>query len=352
MNRWAGHVAVAAAVAALVALAFAQRWHVLASSPYPLGIDGYFYPVQVRSLLEHGTLQYPSSPLTFWFMAPFVAATDPITGCKLAAALGGALIAIPAYGVGARLGKSRGAGLVCAALASASAGGAYLSIEFVKQGVGLTVGLGALWAILVALERPPPTWKRALSSLEPAFTVVAIAAAIDDPSWWTIGLLAICAYGLVQARRQMSWPLVLASLLVVATFATHKLATVFVAAVAAPAVWIELRQHVRGRRLIYLYSVVAIGGVALLVAGLIAPKRVPSVYDLGLLVDAFTTTARWSAPALVAPQLTLAFDHEAVIGGALCSRSSCCSRAPSTIDHGSRIYCGGACCRSRSRSSI
>ena len=73
-------IAVAMVLALLVAWSCCERWDVLASSPYPLGIDGYFYPTQLRSLLEHGTLQYPSSPFTFWFMAPFAAATDPITG--------------------------------------------------------------------------------------------------------------------------------------------------------------------------------------------------------------------------------------------------------------------------------
>jgi hypothetical protein len=315
VRRHLPSLVVAVAVAAMVALAFAQRWHVLASSPYPLGIDGYFYPVQVRALLAHGSLQYPSSPLTFWWMAPFVAATDPITGCKLAAALGGALIAIPAYGVGARLGKGRGAGLVCAALASASAGGAYLSIEFVKQGIGLTVALAALWSILVALDKPPPTWKAALSSLEPAFAVVTLAAAIDDPTWWTIGLATVGAVGLWQARRQLSRHLALAALLVVAAFATHKLAAAFVTVVAAPAVWIEIRQHVRGRRLFYVYIALGVGALALFVAGLVAPHQVPSIHDLGLVADALSTTTRWSAPALVAPGFELAFDHEAMIGG-------------------------------------
>ncbi len=106
------------ALAALIAWSFAERWDVLASSPFPLGVDGFFYPSEVRSLLEHGTLAYPASPLAFWWLAPFAAATDPIVGAKLGAALGTSLIALPAYGLGARLGKARAAGLVAAAIAS------------------------------------------------------------------------------------------------------------------------------------------------------------------------------------------------------------------------------------------
>jgi len=162
---WLTPAAIAAALVALVAWSFRQRWAMLAATPFPTGIDGYFYPIQLRSLLEHGALQYPASPLTFWFMAPFAAATDPITGAKLGAAIGGALIALPAYGVGARLGGHRGAGLVAASYATLSTGSAYLSIEFVKNGLGLTVALAALWLVLrdgeperCSRTRWPPRW--------------------------------------------------------------------------------------------------------------------------------------------------------------------------------------------------
>src|SRR5688572_12824432 len=119
---WAPGAAVTGAIAALVAWSFYQRWQLLASSPFPLGVDGYFYPVELRSLLDHGTLAYPTSPLAFYLLAPFAAATDPITGAKLGAAFYGAAVAIPAYGVGARLGAGRGAGLVAAAIATTGVG--------------------------------------------------------------------------------------------------------------------------------------------------------------------------------------------------------------------------------------
>ncbi|MCA9674819.1 MAG: hypothetical protein KC464_07260, partial [Myxococcales bacterium] len=124
--------AIAALLVTLVAWSAWNRWTFLTSSPYPMGIDGYFYPLQLRSLLDHGTLRYPSSPLGFWLMAPLAALTDPMTGAKLGAALFGALVALPTYAVGRRLGGSRPAGLLAAALATPSAGSFYLTIEFVK----------------------------------------------------------------------------------------------------------------------------------------------------------------------------------------------------------------------------
>src|SRR3954467_5141638 len=128
-------LAIPAALAALVAWSAWTRWTTLTESPFPVGIDGYFYPIQLRSLLDHGGLAYPASPLAFWLMWPLAAATDPILGAKLGASIYIALIALPAYGIAARLSHSRGAGLVAAALATTSAGSAYLTVEFVKNGI-------------------------------------------------------------------------------------------------------------------------------------------------------------------------------------------------------------------------
>lgn len=262
---------VAIALAALVAWSFSLRWSVLSMSPFPLGIDGYFYPIQVRALLEDGALQYPSSPLTFWFMLPFAAATDPIVGAKLGAALGGALIALPAYAVGARFGRGRGAGLVAATLASTSETSLYLSTEFVKQGVGLTVALTALWLLLRAFDTP--------SRARIAVAVAAIGAA----------LLA------------------------------HKLAAGVVIAIAVPAAINEARGRgrLRGRRLLYVLVLLVVASVVMLVLGLVSPQRFLSPADASLLGDVLSTDARLSAPALVVPGRTVAFGYEALIGGGL-----------------------------------
>jgi hypothetical protein len=266
---WAIRIAAGIVLAALVAYSAWQRWQALAVSPFPLGVDGYFYPIEVRSLLEHGTLQYPASPLTFWFMAPFAAATDPITGAKLGAAIGGALIALPAYAVGVRLGRGgRGAGLVAAVLAAQLASSQYLSTEFVKQGFGLTVGLTALWLLLRAL---------------------------DQPSRMRIG---VALAGLV------------------ATLLTHKLATALVIVIAVPAIIEEARGRavLRGRRLLYLLTGIASVVVALAVLGLVAPQRFVGAGDLALATHVVHAHAEWGLPALAMPHYRLVFDHETTFG--------------------------------------
>jgi hypothetical protein len=258
-------IAIGAGLVALTAYSAWQRWEALAVSPFPLGVDGYFYPLEVRALLEHGALQYPASPLTFWFMVPFAAMTDPITGAKLGAAIGPALVALPAYAIGARLGRSRGAGLVAAALASMTASSQYLSTEFVKQGFGLTVGLTALWLLLRMLDRPT----------RPRIAVFALAT--------------------------------------LATLLTHKLAAGLVIGFALPAIIDDARGRgaLRGRRLLYLLVIGAIALVVIIVLGLVAPQRFMSPADVALVR---VSHAEWSLPALALPHYRLVFGHEAALG--------------------------------------
>ena len=271
LPAWVPSAGVAIALAGFVAWSFAQRWAVLSASPFPLGVDGYFYPIQLRSLLETGGLQYPASPLAFWLLAPFAAATDPIIGTKLGAACFGALIALPAYGVGVHLGKSRGAGLVTASLATFSAGSAYLSIEFVKNGIGITVALTALWLVLRALETPSRA--RILGAL------VAIAAAI----------------------------------------LTHKMAAAIVIGIAIPAALAEAggRGALRGRRMLYAIGALVLGVTSLVVLGIAAPQRFLSLGDASLLGELFSSEAEWSLPVLHAARGTLRLGYEPLIALAL-----------------------------------
>jgi hypothetical protein len=269
-------IAVAAALAALVTWSFYERWSVLASSPFPLGIDGYYYPLQIRELLEHGHLLYSASPLVFWLAAPVAALTDPIVGVKIVAALGGALVALPAYGIGARLGAGRGPGLVAAALATASCGSAYLSIEFVKNGVAITIALAAVWLALRALERAPAG--------EAASAAGASEATIDEPM-----------------RRGR---VVAAAIAIVAAALAHVMAIAIVVAIVAPAALAGRR-----RTAIAIVAGATVVAVALALAFL---QRLPSLAGL------VSTRAYWTLPALALPSgAELAFGSEALIAGGL-----------------------------------
>jgi hypothetical protein len=269
---WIARAAVVAVLVGLVGWSAWNRWLYLSSTPFPIGVDGYFYAVQLRSIIEHGHLQYPASPLTFWLLAPFAWLTDPITGAKLGASILGALVAVPAYGVGRRVGGSRVTGLLAAAMATPSAGSFYLTLEFVKNGVGLTVVLTYVWLLLRAVERP------------------------------SAGRIAAAAVALIAA------------------FLTHKMAAGLAVMLTLPAVATELRAHTGARWLRWI-AIVAIAAAVLtsvlLVLAWAFPGRALGGHEVGLLRGLFTGRARWMDPALDAGKRPLWIGHEALIAGVL-----------------------------------
>lgn len=271
--RWAW-VGVAAFVIGLMAWSTWVRFRYLTSEPFPMGIDGYFYPIQLRSLLERGVLYYPSSPLALYAMTPLAAITDPITGARLGAAIGGALIAWPTYGVGARLGGSRLAGLVAASVATVSAGSFYLSVEFVKNAWGLAACLGVIWMGLRALDAP--------------------------------------------SRRRIA----LTGAALVATFLTHKMGAAIAVLLLVPAgvAWLRARGLLARVRPLHVAAGLAVLAVGTVGLGVVMPERFISTADLHLITDLFSRHAEWTAPAMslrpgtrTAYQLTM--DSEALLGG-------------------------------------
>ncbi len=261
----AWRAATAVALVALVVGSASERWRILTASPHPVGVDGYFYPLQLRSLLEGHGLAYPASPLAFYLLLPFAAACGPITGAKLGAAVLGALVALPAYGVGRQLGGRRAIGLVSAVLATTSAGSMYLTLEFVKNSIGLTVAMTALWAVLGALSTP--------------------------------------------SRRRIGG----AAVAVIAAVLAHKMAAAIVVGIAVPATLAECagRGVLRGRRLLFVLGAVLAVLATGLAVGLARPDAFVSLADLALVTDAVSANAHWQLPALVTRARTLTLGYEA-----------------------------------------
>ena len=273
-ERWAIPAAIGAGLVALVAWSTWQRYAFLTSSPFPLGIDGYYYPTQLRALVETGVLYYPADPLAFWLMQPLAALTDPITGAKIGAALGGALVALPAYLVGRRLGGHRVAGLTAAVIATISAGSWYLSVEFVKNGWGVTIGLTAVWLVLRATDEPR-RWVP-----------------------WAVAMLAMVAAGL-----------------------THKMAIGLVAVLALPAAVQSIaRRPARDVDQRELMTRIAARGAALgilTIIGLLALAGLVVFDALDPIADLFTSRALWHAPALSLDggAFEISIGHEALAAG-------------------------------------
>jgi hypothetical protein len=265
LKTHAVEIGVALAVASLCLYAFVVRARFLLASPYPLGVDGYYYPIQLRSLLEEGRLAYPSAPLVLWLLAPLAALTDPIVGAKLGAALGTALAPLPAYLLAKRISGARAPALLGAALVATSAQSFYLSTEFVKEGVGLTLALAFLAALGRALGHP------------------------------------------TRARWLGALGLFLASVL------SHKtaLGLALIGGVPALLAWVSPSGLRRG-------LLVALGALVLVVAlGLLAPRRFVGVRDLLLVTEMFQSQADLSLPVLATPTLTLVFAREVTLAALL-----------------------------------
>jgi hypothetical protein len=260
-------------VAGLVGWAAWTRWQFLQSSPYPFGVDGYYYAIQLRSLLETGHLYYPASPLVMYWMLPFAAVAGPIAGAKLAAALGTALLAVPAYLLGRRISGQRAIGLLCAALAATSAEASYHAFEFIKQGVALTLVTAYLAALLWALDRP----NRRRIALAAA---LLLAAALAHKTGAALGVL-VSLPPLVAAAQARGW---------------------------RPGLRDRATRIAAGAALLLL-----VVSVALAIA---APDAFLSADDLEPLRGLFSRSADWTLPALAFAR-PLYFGHEVAIAAAL-----------------------------------
>ena len=248
---------VAGALGLLAAWTFRDRWQFLTASRFPTGVDGYWYAVQLRSILGGDGLYYPAAPLALWLMAPLAALSDPFTGAKLGAALASAALPVAVYPLGRRIGGSRAAGLLAAVIVATSAGSFYLATEFVKNAVALPIGMAALVAVARALERP-------------GRGRVALAAA-----------------------------------LVAATGLAHALVLALVLVAAAPPLAALLVQRGRLRALAIASASGAVG------AGLLA------WWQADLLGGLFSREPDWALPALRLGGRALLFRHEVAVAGAV-----------------------------------
>jgi Dolichyl-phosphate-mannose-protein mannosyltransferase len=198
-------------LAALAAWVFIDRRAFLAGSPEPLGVDGYWYAVQLRSLLETGHLYYGGPPLALWLMAPLAALTDPVTGAKLGSSLAAAALPVAVYFLARRIAGERAPALLAAALVATSAGAFYLPAEFIKTAIALPIAVGALAALAWALERP--SWRRA--AVPAALSAAAALCHELGLAFALVGAIAPIALVAREKRRWRAAPLVLVGALAV-----------------------------------------------------------------------------------------------------------------------------------------
>ena len=146
----------AALAMCIVAATTALRLRWLLAWPFPIGRDGYYYVLQVRSLLAHGVPYYPTAfqwPL--WFMAGCSWLTrDSVVGIKAAIAAAFAGVLICAFLLVREITGLAALGLVSVALLVASPLRDYFLAEFSANLVAIAATTVAVWLVAKAEHRP------------------------------------------------------------------------------------------------------------------------------------------------------------------------------------------------------
>jgi hypothetical protein len=182
-------VSVAFFLVAVSAWSTFARFRLLSSSELPIGIDGYYYAVQVRSVLQHGALRFSDAPLAFWYLATFSAIWGPFVGVKIGAALGCAAMAPAMFLLARHVTTSTLAALCAASICAFGAGSFLLSAEFVKNGLSLTLWALASWLILRAEQHT------SVGTASVALVAAAVAALTHTMAFGFL-MLPVAACGL------------------------------------------------------------------------------------------------------------------------------------------------------------
>ena len=161
-------------VSGIVFIGVAMRALLLFSISLVPGINGAYYLVQARSLIERGKLAIPDLPLTFGLQAMLAKLVQWVSGASLessivfavkcADAMWPPLVAIPVFALVRQWTRRAGAGNwvpACAALAAAAGAPALMMVgDFQKNSLALLWLAALLWSWHQWLEQP--SFKRAL----------------------------------------------------------------------------------------------------------------------------------------------------------------------------------------------
>ena len=189
-------------LATLTAVAFGVRAARLLGSVHPLGTDGYYYVVQVESLLASGRLHVPDSSWVHGWLAAVAGVTgDPVLGVKLAAVLLAAACVPAAWLLGRALGGGVTGAWVLAGWAAASPTLTHLAGDFPKN-LGL---VAPLLLVLALLAQPPldpqPLGRRIGRTL--LLVVLALLVATAHRTGAALLLLAAVGAGLGWLGRRL-----------------------------------------------------------------------------------------------------------------------------------------------------
>ncbi|MCE9500813.1 MAG: hypothetical protein K8R21_09980, partial [Leptospira sp.] len=131
LNLWRRHALFALAVLFLWSLAI--RLHMLFKSPYAMGMDGYYYAGQVKSLFEKGRFFSPDSSPVIYLLAFFSKlGTDIVVTNKITISLLSASLIFPAYLLGKKIAGPL-CGIMIASVIVSNSFSMLFAIDYVKN---------------------------------------------------------------------------------------------------------------------------------------------------------------------------------------------------------------------------
>ncbi len=197
--------------AVALAVTIAVRAWVHANSALIPGVDGAYYPYQVRALLTGGRLAESDLPLTFLLQAALArvltvrgigAEAAALTATKIADTMLPAAVILPLFALMLRWGAERPLalpGLAVASLVALSASPLRMIGDLQKNSLGMVLLACAAWALHAALDDRDSGWRWAL-----------LAGFVAASAMTHVGALAatliMIAVGLLAGLAGEGWP--------------------------------------------------------------------------------------------------------------------------------------------------
>ncbi len=196
-GRWSATALACALLGFLLLMCLWSDLDYLFQSPYPYGVDGYYYVAQVEGLLEEGRLLREAPPLTFLAIRALAVAVPVTVAVKLAGIAFLTLAALLCLVIVHRLTDSPLAAVLGFVLVFRGFMREELLVDFVKQ------SFGHCWVFLVFLCLLGYMQTRNKAYLAAVAGGLA-GAYLTHPLAASLGLLAVCAaagFALLLRRR-------------------------------------------------------------------------------------------------------------------------------------------------------
>ncbi|HPS44448.1 MAG TPA: hypothetical protein PK542_08175 [Treponemataceae bacterium] len=225
---------------------FGVRFSMLEKSPHPTGLDGYYYALQAKSLVEEGHLENPDSSPGFYLCGLFaIICGDAIIGCKVYAAVISVALAVSIFLAILAMfpGRYPNAALgffLCAASPSC----AQLAVNYINNLTGLAFLFAYVSCFFFA-------WRRRDKPSVPPIAAALVFFALACLSHLITACFAIAftaVFILLRLKSAARWVVAgtaFVAFLYIAIAQWQRLAGVFSAVPAFPAASVFFRTHLR-----------------------------------------------------------------------------------------------------------